>query len=218
MLTAAFWTYSRIVGSYDHLPAVIAVPCRNTVSPPELAADTPVTDVVRPIKVGLFHALWQELNLAVFYAFYCRLNHLVHFYKPLLLNHRFYCRMAAVMCSYIMCMRLYLNQKPLCFKVCNKLFSALIAVHACILARPSIHGCIVIDYNNLFEIMALSYLKIVRVMCRSNLYTSGSEFFVYIGIRNYRNFPVCHWKLEHFSNDILITLILRIYCNRSISK
>lgn len=36
--------------------------------------------------------------------------------------------------------------------------------------------------------MTLSNLKIVRVMCRSDLYASGSKFLVYISICDHRYF------------------------------
>ena len=40
----------------DHdLPALAAVVGRNPVSPPELTGNAPVSDIIRPVKIGLFH-------------------------------------------------------------------------------------------------------------------------------------------------------------------
>ena len=46
--------------------------------------------------------------------------------------------------------------------------------------------------------MAFSNLKVVRVMCRCDLYAAGSEFLVNIGIRNDRNLTVYDRKLNSF--------------------
>ena len=55
-------------------------------------------------------------------------------------------------------------------------------------------------------------------MGRSNLYTTGSEFLIHIGIRNHRNHSVRQRKMQLFSYDILISFILRIYSHRHISQ
>ena len=66
--------------------------------------------------------------------------------------------------------------------------------------------------------MSLSNLKVVRVVCRSDLYASGSEFLVNILVCNYRDLSVCERKLQHFAYDVFVALIIRVYCNCSISK
>ena len=66
--------------------------------------------------------------------------------------------------------------------------------------------------------MAFSHLKIVGVVRRRDLYASGSELFVHIGVGDYRNFTVGQRKLQHFSDQILIPLIVRIYRNGGISQ
>ena len=66
--------------------------------------------------------------------------------------------------------------------------------------------------------MTASNLKVVRIMCRCDLYTAGSEFFVNILISNYRDLSVCKRQLQHLANQILVSLIFRIYCNCSITQ
>ena len=66
--------------------------------------------------------------------------------------------------------------------------------------------------------MTFSYLEIVRIMCRCDLYTACSELFIYVRICDNRNLPVCTWKLQSFSNDILIALIIRVYSYGCISE
>ena len=66
--------------------------------------------------------------------------------------------------------------------------------------------------------MTLSYLKIVRVMCRCDLYNTGTKFHIYIIIGNDRNLTVYDRQIKHLANHVLITLIVWINCNRGITK
>ena len=195
MCTSALRTLARIFDGYYHLATVITVPCRNAVSPPQLTADTPVTDVVGPVKVGLVHTLWKKFDISVLHTFHSRLDHLIHLYKPLLLDHRLNRCMTAVMHTDIVGMWNNFYQKSLFLKIIHQCFPALVAVHSGIFSGFFIHRCIVVDDNNFFQIMTLSNLKIVRVMCRSDLYASGSKFLVYISICDHRYFAVRHRKL-----------------------
>ena len=66
--------------------------------------------------------------------------------------------------------------------------------------------------------MAFSNLKVVRVMCRCDLYAAGSEFLVNIGIRNDRDLTVYDRKQQLLSDDVFVTLIIRVYRNRRITE
>ena len=56
---------SRVFNADDHFPAVPAIPDRNTVSPPELAADAPVTDIFHPVEIDLGKTLRDDFDAAV---------------------------------------------------------------------------------------------------------------------------------------------------------
>ncbi len=80
-------------------------------SPPELSGNTPIANIICPVEISFFHTLRQQFDFSIFYCFYCWLNHLIHLYKPLLLNHWLYRAATAVMCSYIMFMWYNLYKK-----------------------------------------------------------------------------------------------------------
>ena len=126
--------------------------------------------------------------------------------------------MAAVMRADIMGMRYDLYEQPHLLEVCNKRFSALIPIHSGIFSCFLIHGRIIIDDNDLLQVMALSNFKIIRVMCRCDLHTSGTELLIYVCVCNDRNLASGRRQYEHLSDNILITLILRIDRNCSISE
>ena len=148
MLAATFRTYTRVLNRYNHLSTVITVPCRNAVSPPKLTTDTPITNIIRPVKITFLHAFWQKFDFTIFNSLNSRLNHLIHLNKPLLLDHRLNGRMTAVMNSYIMRMRHHFNQKSFLLKICNQSLAALITVHSGILSGFLIHGCIIVNYDD----------------------------------------------------------------------
>ena len=112
----------------------------------------------------------------------------------------------------------YFYQKSKFFQICNHCLTCFIAVHTSVFSAKLVDGRIVIHNVDLFQIVTASNLEVVRVMGRCNLYTSCSEFLVYIFIGNHRDFSVCERKLQHLADKIFVTLILRVYGNSSITQ
>ena len=111
-----------------------------------------------------------------------------------------------------------LYQKAECLKVCYHCLSCLVAVHTLILSAKGIDGSVIIQYINLLKIVTLTNLKVVRIMGRCNLNTACSELLINIIICNNRNLSVGKRKLKHLTNDILISVIIRINSYRGITK
>ena len=181
MLSSALRAYLRSSAPLDyHLTAVIAVVCRNPVTPPELTGDTPVLDAGEPVLIGLDIIVWDELHLALSACLKSGLTHLLHADEPLWLHHRLYCRMASVVGSDCMGVRYYLHQEAELIEIIDHCLPGFITVHACVLAALVIHGTVIIEYIYLFEIVSLAYLEVVRIVCRRDLHAAGSEFLVYV--------------------------------------
>ena len=66
--------------------------------------------------------------------------------------------------------------------------------------------------------MSLTYLEVVRVMAWCNLNNTCSEFSVNIFISNNRNLTIHKWQHNLLANDVLVSLIIRMNCNSSITK
>ena len=165
---------------YHYLTAFIAVISRNSVSPPELTADTPVADIVRPVKVGLFHTLRNKLDVAVLYGFYCGLNQLIHLDKPLLFYQRLNGGLTSVVGTYVVGVIFDTDQKSHLVQFFHDGFSCLITVHTFELAAVFVDGGIVIHNVDHRQVVTLSYFKVVGVMRRGNLYYAGTEFHIYV--------------------------------------
>ena len=80
----------------DHLTAVLAIPHRNPVPPPQLPRNAPIADVFHPMTVGILPFLRIEHE----FAFFPRGKRLVckrlHFDKPLLRKVRLHNAVAAI--------------------------------------------------------------------------------------------------------------------------
>ena len=101
---AALGAYLRHLLGYDYFTAVIAVICGNPVSPPQLTADTPVADIIRPVEIVLLHTFGDQLDLAIFYSFSCGFDQFIHLNEPLVLYHRLDGGLTTVMGTYVVYM------------------------------------------------------------------------------------------------------------------
>src|SRR5437660_2733679 len=60
--TVTMGTGRDILAADGHLAAVVAVPDGDTMSPPELARDTPIVDVLEPVQVDFVEARGHDLR------------------------------------------------------------------------------------------------------------------------------------------------------------
>ena len=101
MCAAALGAHGRRLFSDHSLTALVTVVSRDPVSPPQLAADAPVADVVGPVEIGLLHPLGDQTDLAFPDSLDCGLNEFIHLDEPLLLDQRLNGSAASVMGSYV---------------------------------------------------------------------------------------------------------------------
>ena len=120
--------------------------------------------------------------------------------------------------SYAVRMGNHLYQKALFLQILHHGFSGLIPVHAGIFAAQFINGGVIIHNVDFFQVMAFSYLKVIRVMSRGDLYTAGSKLLIYIFIRDHRDLSVGKRQLQHLSYQMFISFVLRINCHCRISQ
>ena len=68
------------------------------------------------------------------------------------------------------------------------------------------------------QIVAFAYFEVVRVMCRCDLNAACSEFFVNVLICDNRDLTVSQRQFQHLADQILVSLILRVYCYCGITE
>ena len=189
MGAAAFWAFAGIFPSNHKFPALCAIIGRDPMPPPELTGNAPVTNIICPIEVDFLHALWQQGNLLVLHGLDGRLNQLVHLHKPLLLDHRLYRGIAAVMGTNVVGMGYNLYQEPLLLQILHHLFPGLIAVHAFVFSSVLVDGGVIVQHIDFRQVMALPHFKVVGVVGGSNLHAARAKFLIHIIICHNRNLP-----------------------------
>ena len=218
MSAAALRALLRHLLCYYGFSAVITVICRDPVTPPELSGNTPVSDIVCPVEVGLFHSLRDQLDVPVLYSFYCGLDQFIHPDKPLLLDHGLDGCLTSVMGTYIMSIIFNPYKESHLIQFLYNGLSCCITVHTAELAAVFIDGGIIIQNIDLRQIVTLSNLKVIRVMGRCDLNYTGTKLSVNISICNDRDLSVDNREHQLLSNDILISVIIGMDCYCSITK
>ena len=187
-------------------------------APPELAGDTPVTDVVQPLAVNLGKTLRNESDIAILYSISCRLCQRLHLYEPLSRNHWLNGRVAAGAMAYCMLVILNRNQYTSLLQVLQQSLAALIAVHAGIFACIICHLASIGNYFNLLQIVSEAHLVVVRVMGWSNLYGTSTKLHIYIFISKQRNFSIYYWQDQSLANQVSVALIVWMYSYTAITQ
>src|SRR5438477_13135353 len=67
----------------------------DAMSPPELAGDRPVVDVLHPVEIGRFPALRNDLDCSLAHDIDCRLGEWFDLHEPLAGDHRLDDRVAS---------------------------------------------------------------------------------------------------------------------------
>ena len=183
-------------------------------TPPELAGDAPVADVLHPRHVILREALRHKANLAVSDALDSRLGQRRHLHKPLLGNHRLDGRVAAVARADLVRQRLDALEIAARFQILDDGLAGLHRRHACVLAAVDHarladgrlaagkervvfrlllragHAAVIGEHADDGQIVALANLKVVRVVRRGDLHHAGALFHVGVLVADDRDFDV----------------------------
>src|SRR5215471_8736086 len=79
----AFWAFVHVCSRNRHRAAVVAVPCRNAMPPPQLSRDAPVANVVHPFVIGFRPVGRNELNATLLDRRNSGIGQWFYFYEPL---------------------------------------------------------------------------------------------------------------------------------------
>ena len=153
------------------------------VSPPELAADAPVVDVLQPVAVGGDVLLGIELDVTVQHGRQCNVGKVLHGQIPLHAQAGFYgCVGVALGISHLVGVVLHLLHESCFLQVLGNLLAHIHAVHAhveaCCLAECAVG---VEDVYGL-QVVGLAQVVVVHVVGGSNLQTACTELYLDIAV------------------------------------
>ena len=190
ILAAAFWAGMRRFFCHHHLAAVGAVVGRNPVSPPKLAGDTPILDVLHPVEIGFIKTLGDKLDFAGADRLNGRFRQRLHFDKPLLGNLGLYRSAATVAGANIVGVILHPDQKSLLLQVFDNGFSGLVTLHTAVFAVTVYNVGVVSQNADDRQMMPQTDFKVIGVVGGGNFHNTGSEFHIHVTVGYNGDFPV----------------------------
>ncbi len=215
----ALRTLARIGTADNHLPAVLAVPDRNPVSPPELAADAPVVDMFQPVGIGQFEALWIEVQLAVLQCLQSLVGHPLHADEPLVGKVGLDDGMATVAVTDVMLDVLHLHQQAKLVQVLDHELPGLFRLQATIFLRHVlVQRAIRIQYIDRLQVVAFAALIVVGVVGRGDLHHAGAELAVDKSVGDDRDVPTGQRKVQHLADNRLVALVIRMHGHRLVAE
>ena len=179
--------------------AVVVIPRRNAVAPPNLPRDAPVLQIFQPLKISFaplprhklhraaahrFNRRFHDCGLAAGAAVFQFLAGQVH--KPLVGQHRLHHRARAVAARQFVAVRFLAHQQPGFAQVGDNFLARFVAVQAAVtLGRVVVHLRVrreQHDERNVFVRVALVYAVVVEVVRRGDFYAARAELGIHIFI------------------------------------
>ena len=191
-------------------------------APPELAADTPVLDVVHPLFVGVDPVLWHKAHLARLHGINRFLRDalarwilgadLVHRHEPLVGQHRLDHLACAGAARHHQLVLLHLHHQTQRLQVGHHLFASHKAVQALVGGR-----CLVVDFGvqrqhaDHRQAVALADRVVVGVVRRGNFDDPGAKGPVHIGVSNHRDPAAAQRQLYLTADQVGVAFVLGVH-------
>ena len=202
------------------LGSLWGVPDGNAVSPPELAANAPVLDVLKPVVVNFFPALGEETDESIAHGV-TGLNGLWVLEEPLLAQARFDRHIRTLAEADIVLVGFLLGEE-------SQFLEALDGLHACLesvkagesISRQFVERPVGIHDVDDRQIVTEADLVVGLVVGRSDLEHAGPEFKVDRFVANDRKLDKAvegQGAADMFADEVGVALILGIHGDRSVS-
>ena len=188
-------------------------------SPPKLPTNAPVLNVVHPIVVGFRPVFGDELDAAGFDGFYCRFGQRLDFYIPLIRQVRLDNGLTAVAPRDLHYIVFNLFQQPEFFEFGDNGFARIKAVHTAVGFRHLViqGGIVVQDVVNR-QVVSLTDVIVIEIMCRRYFYAAGTEFRIDVVVGDDGNPSTDYRQLDFLTNEMLITLVIWMHSDCAITQ
>jgi hypothetical protein len=191
--------------------AVLAVPGRDAVAPPELARDAPRLDVLHPVGVDLRPPLGHEARPAVAHGLERRVGHALYFEEPLLGHERLDDPLAAVAVRHLVAVLLHLADQAELLERGHDLLARLEAVEAGEAARVRCHLAVEADHDHLRESVPHPDLEVRRVVRGRHLYRARAELLLHGLVRDHGDLAVHEREDERLAHQVRVALVVRVH-------
>ncbi len=195
-------------------------------SPPQLARDAPVLNVVQPLVVGVDPVLGMELDLAGSDTFQRLLGDALavvtgfaHGDEPLVGEHRFDDHAGAVAARYFEFVLLGFLEHACGFEIGDDLFACNETIQALILlGRMFVDLCIQCEDGDHLQLVTLSHRIVVEVMRRSDFHHAGAEFLVHIFVGDDGDVAVAQRQFHLLADEVFVALVFRMHHHRHVAE
>ena len=199
--------------------AFIVVPGRYAVSPPELAADAPVLDVVHPFKVRLGPVLGNELDLAGLNRLNCRFRQWLDLHVPLVgqvgLDHR----VRAVAARNLYRVVFDRLQKSEFFEFLYDPGASIKAIKTTItFGHVVVERCVVGQDVVHIEIVSLADLVVIEVVCGRDFYAARAELRVDVVVGNDRDTAPDDRQYDFLPNEVFVAFVFRVHSDGAVTQ
>ena len=211
--------------------ALVVVPGRNLMAPPELAADAPVLDVFKPLLVDALPLLGEDVHFARGDGFKTDFGNglprveralrsgLAHGHGPLLGEHRLDDFARAGDARHHVLDGLDAHEKPQLLEVFDGGLTAGVAVHpAVLLGDVFVHLRGLGEHVHHREVVALADLKVVEVVRRRDLHAARAEFAVDVFVGDDGNLVVGQGELQHLAHERFVALVFGMHGHGLVAK
>ena len=186
------------------------IPSRNAVSPPELAADAPVLNLLHPVAVGVLELRREEPDGVVHDVGQSRFRNLRHRHEPLQREPGFNDRIGALGSPDFVRVRLDFDEVPRRFEVLDNGLPHVEPVHARVIAAVLVERAIGVEDVDGFEVVGLAEFVVVHVVGWGDLEATRSEFAVDVFVLDDGDPPTAERHLGSLAVEAGETLVVGV--------
>ncbi len=218
LATAAVAADRRILAGNGNQITVVTKPGRDSMSPPDLAADAPVADIVHPLEVGLFPLFRDDFGTPVLDGGDSLLGQRLDLDVPLQAHIGFDDGLATIALADRIEVLFGALEQFARRQIRQHLLPGGIAIQALIGAAVGVdHTRLVKDIDE-FEVMATADFKVVEVVSRSDLYRAATEFLVNVIIGDDRDFTTDQRQHNALADQISIAFVFGMHGHGGIAE
>ncbi len=201
-----------------HEATLWQVPCRDAVSPPQLARDAPVADGGHPVAVGIAEFLRHEFDVALFHGGDGRLHQLLHLHEPLHGELRLDNGVGALGVAHLVVVVLHFLHEVGPGEVFHNLFAHVEAVHTGVEAGGFRDGAVVVEDVDAGEVVFLAEHIVVNIVGRGDFQATGAEVHLHIFVHDDGYGAADHRHDDAFTFQPGVALVVGVYAHGRVAQ
>ncbi len=187
-------------------------------SPPELARDDPVANVLHPVEERLFPIVGDEADAAIAHSVHGFRGERLRFHKPLRGHQRLHDGSAAIALADGQRVRIDLFEHAEFFEIGNHGLAGGEAIETRVGSGVRGHARIFADHSHVRQIVTLPCFEIVRIVRRSHLHDARAEFRDGQFIEDDGNLAIHERQHDGLAGQVAVALIFRIHSHGGIAQ